>query len=94
MIKVGDWVVVQGLSDYKDYREGEVTRLHINSQLVDVWIEESQDKWTINKKYLRKVKKEVTKEEYINAALDLIHEDMPNNDWKEWLMSLTGEHND
>lgn len=86
MLKVGDWVVIDGLSDYKNYNEGRITRIHTNSALIDVWLEDSKDKWTINRKYLREVRKEVTKEEYINAALDL--------GIKDWFMSLTGDKND
>ena len=86
MLSLGDWVVIRGLSEREDFAEGKVIRLHVSSQLVDIWIEEEKHKKTINRKYLHKVKKEVTKGEMINASLAL--------GLKDWFMSLTGESDD
>lgn len=80
-IKVGDWVVVQGLSEYKDFEEGEVKGIH--GSLADVYAERIGANWSINVKYLRKVRKEISKDEYIDAALDLRN--------KDWFMTLTSE---
>lgn len=85
MFKVGDWVVIENLHDSKNWHEGKVIKLYNRSDLVDIWMSHGT-KWTINKKYLRKIRKEITKEEYINASLDL--------GIKEWFMSLTGGQND
>ena len=84
MVKAGDWIVIRDLSSYKDYREGKVMKVY--GQLADVYMEELGVTWNVNDKYLNKVKKEVSKEEYINASLDL--------KMKDWFMSLTGEQND
>ena len=85
MLKLGDWVVIRGVSDRYNFLEGKVIRFYTDSQLVELWIEEEKQKKTINRKYLYRVKKEVTKEELINASLDL--------NMKDWFMSLTGENN-
>ena len=82
-IKVGDWVVVRGLSDYKDFEEGQVTKLHKGTGLADIFMEDIGVTWTLNVKYLHKVKKSVSREERIDAALDL--------KIKDWFMELTSK---
>ena len=84
MLKAGDWVVIRNLSSYKDYREGKVMKIY--GQLADVYMEDLGVTWNIAVKYLYKTRKEVSKEEHINASLDL--------KMKDWFMSLTGENND
>jgi len=84
MVKVGDWVVIRNLDSYKDFREGKVMRLY--GVLADVYMDELGVTWHIPAKNLFKTRKEVSKEEYINASLDL--------NMKDWFMALTGENND
>lgn len=87
MLRVGDWIIIKGLSERDDFSEGEVIRIHEKSKAVDIWLKEEKIKRTINRDYLHKVRKEVSKEEKINAALDL--------GIKEWFMVLTdGKAND
>ena len=82
-VKVGDWVVVRGLSDYKDFEEGQVTRVHKGTSLADIFMENIGVTWTLNLKYLYKVEKSVSREERIDAALDL--------KIKDWFMELTSK---
>ena len=82
-MKVGDWIVVIGLSERDDYKEGEI--LEINGPHAKVNIEGDPTLRRLNTKYMRKIDKEISKEDLINASLDL--------NMKDWFMSLTGENN-
>ena len=82
-MKVGDWIVIIGLSERDDYKEGEI--LEINGPHAKVNIEGDPTLRRLNLKYMRKIDKEVSKEALINASLDL--------NMRDWFMSLTGENN-
>lgn len=80
-VKVGDWVIVRGLSDYKDFEEGQVTRIH--GDLAEISMVDIGVKWTLNVKYLYKVDKGISRQQLIDIALDLKD--------KQWFMELTSK---